>query len=509
MAVWTTIQNEQFKRKSSELAYRWDVLDAAEHEEKRPEFRGDECINTATGKIEKYYSEDVRRRKKYFSVPLVLTFVTAAIIAFISARIYKETFAVGEMALIQGLVASVINSAAIIFLDQVYKRLAKFMTDLENHQYESEYESSLVSKTFWFMLVNNTAPLCWAAFYDRHLYNLFKQTAITLISKNLTNVAKDVVKPLLHAKKTIMKVNKSLKKGSELEKIIFGDCDEAALLLNPDNLNNLDGTDVKQAREEVISNTVLPSYGGIVSEYAELVIQFAFVTLFACAFPGAPFIVLIINIIGIRGEISVSLFASQRPETLTAGGIIEAWAGILEIIGYMAILCNVLILLITFDKELGWIKMENVTTTRTTTNLPSPYNNITYEETNLINTSVDWWGFLTNRISLNEVWALVILEHILIIAKMGLSGCIEDTPGWVVDAVKRERWETEARAEMAQRKLEELQERNGSGGQATLKQIMEQDQFMDDILKSVADFVPPPPKRPPPNESKVSFVPEM
>ena len=66
MAIWTTIQNEQFKRKASELAYRWDVLDAADCEDKRPEFRGDECINTATGKIEKYYSEDVRRRKQYF-----------------------------------------------------------------------------------------------------------------------------------------------------------------------------------------------------------------------------------------------------------------------------------------------------------------------------------------------------------------------------------------------------------------------------------------------------------
>ena len=54
MAVWTTIQNEQFKRKASELAYRWDVMDAADHEELRPEFRGDECINTATGNIEKY-----------------------------------------------------------------------------------------------------------------------------------------------------------------------------------------------------------------------------------------------------------------------------------------------------------------------------------------------------------------------------------------------------------------------------------------------------------------------
>ena len=90
------------------------------------------------------------------------------------------------------------------------------------------------------MLVNNTAPLCWAAFNDRNLYNLFKQTAITLVSKNLTNVAKDVVLPMSKSKKAQLKVNKALQAGSDLEKLVYGNVDAAAALLNPDNLDNLD-----------------------------------------------------------------------------------------------------------------------------------------------------------------------------------------------------------------------------------------------------------------------------
>ena len=490
--MWTTIQNESWKRKSSELAYRWDVMDADSKEEMRPEFRGDECINTATGKIEKYYPEKVRRNKQYGSVPIVFSFVAAAIIAFISAKIYKETFAVGEMALIQGLVASTINSVAIVVLDLVYKWLAKLMTDYENHRYESEYESALVAKTFWFMLVNNTAPLCWAAFNDRNLYNLFKQTAITLVSKQLANVAKDVVMPTLKSKKAQRKVDKALaNKDGVLDNLVYGNCDEAATKLNPDKLANLDGTDVRQARQEVLSNAVMDGNGGVVSEYAELVIQFAFTTLFACAFPGAPAIVLIINIIGIRGELFVNLYSTQRPETLTAGGIIEAWANILEIIGYLAILMNVLILIFTFDLELGWIRMENVTTTHVSSHLPSPYNNITYDVTELKNVSIDWWSFLTGRIRVQQVWAIVVLEHILIMAKMGLSGCIEDEPAWVTDAVKRESWEKEARAEMAERQNEELQAKMSLSGNNLKKEI----------LDSVANFTPPPP--PPP-----SFIPD-
>ena len=98
--------------------------------------------------------------------------------------------------MLQGLVATTINSVAILILDQVYKRIAAWITDWENYRLESEYEAALVSKTFWFMLVNNTAPLFWAAFYDRDVFGLFKATAIQLISKNMTNVVKDVTLPL-------------------------------------------------------------------------------------------------------------------------------------------------------------------------------------------------------------------------------------------------------------------------------------------------------------------------
>ena len=475
MAMWTTLQNETWKRKSSELAYRWDVLDADEEETVRAEFRGDECINTTTGKIEKYHPSSVRKKKELLSLPVALTFIVAAIIAFIGARIYKAIFSKGEMAMMHSLIASVINTVAIVTLDLVYKRLARFMTDLENHCLESEYESALVTKTFWFMLVNNTAPLCWAAFYDQNMFNLFKATAITLVSKNVTNVVKDVVLPYSKHKRAQARVTHNLSDkggvgegagegegegegegaGVSLNKIVYGTCSDALLHLNPHHLSHLDEHDVKQARETVINNAVMDEYGGVVNEYAELVIQFAFVTLFACAFPGGPAVVLLINIIGMRGEIYVSLYAMQRPPTLIAGGIIKAWQNILEIIGYMAIVCNVLILVITFDMELGNVQIENITHVRSTTSLGLnfPCNNVSYLETERINISKDWWYIVTRGKPMAKLFALVILEHILLLIKMSLSRCIEDTPSWVVEAVQRQKWEQNARAEMAKNSL--------------------------------------------------------
>ena len=490
MAIWTTLQNETWKRKSSELSYRWDVLDADEEETVRAEFRGDECINTTTGKIEKYHSSSVRRRRELLSLPVALTFIAAAIIAFIGARIYRAIFGHGEYAVVHGLIASVINTAAIVALDQIYKKLARFMTDLENHCLESEYESALVTKTFWFMLVNNIAPLCYAAFYEKNMFNLFKSTALLICSKNLTNVVKDVVLPLSKHKRTQARVVRNLRdKGGALNTIVYGTCSEALLHLNPNQLAHLDEHDVKAAREQVLNNAVMDEYGGVVSEYAELVIQFAFVTLFACAFPGGPALVLLINVIGVRGEMYVSLYATQRPPTSIAGGIIKAWANILEIIGYMAILCNVLILVITFDMELGRVHMENVTHVRSTVGLAgllSPCNNLTYFETESINASTDWWSTLTGNVPMSKMFALVVLEHVLLLMKMGLSRCIEDVPSWVVEAIRKQRWEEEARAEMAQRTLNMLQSKNGGGENGSAR--------------------PPPPPPPPPPDGHLSLV---
>ena len=92
------------------------------------------------------------------------------------------------------------------------------------------------------------------------------------------------------------------KKDKVLDQRVYGDCDDASKFLNPNHLPHLDGTDVRQAREEVLTNAVMDSNGGVVSEYAELVIQFAFTTLFACAFPGGPAIVLAINVATDAGQ---------------------------------------------------------------------------------------------------------------------------------------------------------------------------------------------------------------
>lgn len=285
----------------------------------------------------------------------------------------------------------------------------------------------------------------------------------------------------------------------ELSSALFSDMEEAAIHLNPEKLPHIDETDVRQARTEVLENYVMDGHGGVVGEYAELVIQFAFTTLFACAFPGAPMIVLLINIIGIRGEIFVSMTATQRPETKSAPGIVKAWSNILEIMGYMAILVNLAVLVITFDMELGnkMLVTQNVTFgPREVVTSENITVNATWTQPTETNLSRDWWWYLTGHVRINELWAIVALEHVLLFLKMSLSACIEDKPAWVVETEKRDNWEEEMKDQMDFNK----------------KAKQKSDLDVSSLLNSVANFQPEPPKGPAPGKGGIvgeGFLPDQ
>ncbi len=70
------------------------------------------------------------------------------------------------------------------------------------------------------------------------------------------------------------------------------------------------------------------------------VIQYGFVTLFVAAFPLAPFFAVINNVFEIRMDAFKYISQYRRPLAKRAQDI-GAWFGILKVITYMAVTCNV------------------------------------------------------------------------------------------------------------------------------------------------------------------------
>merc|ERR1719162_2834719 len=85
--------------------------------------------------------------------------------------------------------------------------------------------------------------------------------------------------------------------------------------------------------------SVLQPYGSTFADFNEMAVQYGYVALFAPAYPLAPILSMINNIIEIRVDAMRLCYACQRP-TWTQAADIGSWYTVLNILGYAAVLTN-------------------------------------------------------------------------------------------------------------------------------------------------------------------------
>jgi len=92
----------------------------------------------------------------------------------------------------------------------------------------------------------------------------------------------------------------------------------------------------------------LGEYGGTIDEYSEMVIQYGYITLFASAFPLAPLMAVLNNIVEIRTDAFKFLSSTKRPDYSGAADI-GIWFDILEVLGILAVITNCLLIGFSFN----------------------------------------------------------------------------------------------------------------------------------------------------------------
>ncbi|KAJ3060645.1 Anoctamin-3, partial [Podochytrium sp. JEL0797] len=83
----------------------------------------------------------------------------------------------------------------------------------------------------------------------------------------------------------------------------------------------------------------LNAFGGIRDEYAQKIVQFGYIALFACSFPLAPLFALLNNIYELRADAFKLLVVYQRPEPFLAQDI-GVWGIIIRVIAVMSVATN-------------------------------------------------------------------------------------------------------------------------------------------------------------------------
>ncbi|XP_075783876.1 anoctamin-3 isoform X7 [Pelodiscus sinensis] len=362
MAIWATVFLEFWKRRRAVLTYDWDLIDwEDEEEELRPQFEAKysqvERVNPITGKPEPFqpFPDKLSRLMVsvsgiFFMISLVLTAVFAVVVYRLVAM---EQFASFKWYFIKKYwqfatsgTGVCINFMIIMSLNVVYEKVAYLLTDLEHPRTESEWENSFALKMFLFQFVNLNSSIFYIAFFlgrfagrpgkynklfnrwrleECHpsgcLIDLCLQMGVIMVLKQMWNNFMELGYPLLQNWWSRRKIKKG---GQLLEHKISLPQWEKDWNLQPMNLH------------------------GLMDEYLEMVLQFGFTTIFVAAFPLAPLLALLNNIIEIRLDAYKFVTQWRRPMPARATDI-GIWYGILEGIGVLAVITNAFVIAITSD----------------------------------------------------------------------------------------------------------------------------------------------------------------
>ncbi|XP_068128907.1 anoctamin-4 isoform X2 [Hyperolius riggenbachi] len=361
MAVWATVFLEFWKRRRAVIAYDWDLIDWEEEEEEiRPQFEAKyskkERLNPISGKPEPYQAFTDKCSRLVVSASGIFFMICVVIAAVFGIVIYRvvtvSTFAAFKWALIRNNsqvattgTAVCINFCIIMLLNVLYEKVALFLTNLEQPRTESEWENSFTLKMFLFQFVNLNSSTFYIAFFlgrfagrpgaylrlinrwrleECHpsgcLIDLCMQMGIIMVLKQTWNNFMELGYPLIQnwwTRRKLRQEHGSLGKSS-----------------------------FPQWEKDYNLQPINPY--GLFEEYLEMILQFGFTTIFVAAFPLAPLLALLNNIIEIRLDAYKFISQWRRPLASRAKDI-GIWYGILEGIGILSVITNAFVIAVTSD----------------------------------------------------------------------------------------------------------------------------------------------------------------
>uniref|UniRef100_A0A9R1SQ62 Anoctamin n=2 Tax=Cyprinus carpio TaxID=7962 RepID=A0A9R1SQ62_CYPCA len=200
--VWATLFLERWKRREAELAFKWGTLDtpAESLEEPRPQFRGIKRRSPVTGCEEFFYPPWKRRMFRWLvSFPiciLCLCFVCLAM--FICLELQEFVMETKELPSICRFFPKILLAVTVTICDEVYKKIALWLNDMENYRLQSTYDNNLILKTVFFQFINSYLSLFYIGFYLKDMERLKEMLATLLIFRQFLQNIKEVLQPYLY-----------------------------------------------------------------------------------------------------------------------------------------------------------------------------------------------------------------------------------------------------------------------------------------------------------------------
>jgi len=383
IALWATFFLEYWKRKESETAMFWGTRGFEEQEQDRPQFFGDKKNSEITGQPETVFNPNEKMKRNLISQTFISFMILMVLTAVVSITVMKVIFntvpsvtntlditLIGINIPFYSILPSVANALQIQIMNFLYGGVAQRLNEYENHRTDTEFEDSLIGKTFVFQFINSYAALFYLAFIEYHVLggsctggdciNQVRNTLSTIFLIRLTsgNIS-EVLIPYLKFR-----------------------------AIKEDEAEGADPDRTLSVSEEQFLGDEYHVMLGPFDDYSEMIIQYGYSTLFIAAFPLAMMMSFINNYVEMRVDGWNLCHQCRRPEPRGQEDI-GTWYSILEIMSAAAVVTNASIVCFT--------------------------------------STVFSEGALASGSSL-KIWIFVMMEHALFGVKFVLASVVEDTP---------------------------------------------------------------------------------
>nr|XP_019954144.1 PREDICTED: anoctamin-8-like isoform X2 [Paralichthys olivaceus] len=390
--VWATLFLERWKRRGAELAYKWGTLDSPSEslEEPRPQFRGVKRCSPITGCEEFYYPPWRRRVFRWLvSLPIcILCLCFVFLVMLICFELQEFVMGIKEMPRLARFIPKIMLAITVTACDEVYRKIACWLNDMENYRLQSAYEKNLIIKMVLFQFVNSYLSLFYIGFYLKDMERLKEMLATLLIIRQFLQNVKEVLQPYLYERHKLGELSlramwdlllSVLLKYARLaagkaqvsptdqpmpgpglrgtrpgvgqterreKKCLNGGCG----VPDEEEGGERDEADSGRFSEGETEEESLIDCGlklrkvsfiekDTFQDYQEMFVQFGYVVLFSSAFPLAAMCALINNIIEIRSDAFKLCTGLQRPFGLRVESIGQ-WQTAMEAMGLIAIIVN-------------------------------------------------------------------------------------------------------------------------------------------------------------------------
>ncbi|XP_038126786.1 anoctamin-9 [Cyprinodon tularosa] len=366
MAIWATLFLELWKRHRAKYVSKWKVFDWCDEEEEMIM----KIVNDPDCQL-KEFTHSYKRSALVLILVTVMLMVIIGITHFlvvvrvIAAPLMSESkweFMSEHSKTLAVLLGAVVHYVTIQIMTKVNRWVAQKLSYLEKPNSFAARERSFTIKMFTFQFFTLFSSLFYIAFFlgringhpgnyvrlagyrleECHpsgcLTDLFIQMAVIMLLKQTINNILEFSVPWVKGfvrKKTAKRLKRNC-----------GRCYRKACRDNRKDIEPCDTCKIRNwLRNYHLGNTDAFS---LFNEFLEMVIQFSFTTIFVAAFPLAPLLALINNILEIRLD-AIKMVRLERRLIPRKTNDIGVWTKILEAVGVMAVIANGLVIGISSD----------------------------------------------------------------------------------------------------------------------------------------------------------------